>query len=419
MSSFRIVGGKELQGEVEVRGNKNSVLPLMAASLVTNSPVILSNVPRIRDVEFMEQLIEGLGAKVDGVGTDTLTIDASNLRSFEPDPELMGKFRASVVLIAPLLARFKKAVIAVPGGDSIGERLLDTHFELLTAFGVKIREKNGLFELNGKDIRPSSVFLDEASVTATEIGLIIGSSLLGKTVIDDAAADPNVQDLAQFLAKCGAKISGSGTYSISVEGKKQLSGASHRVREDHIETGTFAIAAAITRGHIFIKGAIEEDVKMILAYLSHMGVRFKFSANILEVLPSELVSSRKKFQTRPWPGFPTDLMSLFIVLATQTKGTVLCHDWMFEWRIFFVDHLIKMGANITIADPHRVIISGPTTLHSEVIPTPDIRAGSALVLAALAARGESIVEHAEIIDRGYEDLDGRLRALGAEIKRIE
>lgn len=418
MAYFKIEGGKKLQGEIKVAGNKNSMFPLMAASIIVDGPVTLTNVPDIRDVRVMAQILQGLGAKVDGVGSDTLTIDARGVNSFEPDHDLIGKFRGSVVLVAPLLARFGKAVLGTPGGDSIGERLLDTHFELLTSFGIKIKQKDGVYELSGSP-KPASIFLNEASVTATAIGVLIASTLGGKTKIDDAAAEPHIQDLAQFLSRCGAQIEGAGTNSLTISGSSKLKATRHRVRDDHIEVGTFAIAAAITGGKVLINGANADDLPMILSYLANLGVSFNLRDNALEVLPGELVARHKKFQTRPWPGFPTDLMSPFIVLATQAKGTVLCHDWMYEWRIFFVDHLIKMGADITIADPHRIIVSGPTKLHGDTIPSSDIRAGSALVLAALASRGESIIEHAEIIDRGYENLDGRLRALGAEIERLE
>lgn len=419
MARFLIKGGKPLKGEVKVVGNKNSTFPLIAASLIVDGPVVLTNVPKIRDVSIMAQILEKLGARVEGIGTDALKIDARKLSSWELDPELSGKLRGSVVLAAPLLVRFGRVKLPVPGGDSIGERLLDTHFEVLSSFGAGIKNLDGSYELVAKKISPNSIFLYEPSVTATEMALIIAACHPQKITIEDAAAEPHVQDLAEFLTKAGAKITGSGTNTLQIEGGKKLRGITHRIRDDHIEVGTFAIAAAITGGNVVIENASREDLKMILAYLSHMGVSYELKDNQLHILPSNLVATHKVFKTRPWPGFPTDLMSAFIVLATQTKGTVLCHDWMYEWRIFFVDHLIKMGANITIADPHRVIVSGPTKLRGEVIPSPDIRAGSALVLAALAAQGESVVEHAEIIERGYEDLDGRLRKLGAEITRIE
>lgn len=418
MAQFRITGEVSLRGEIKVAGNKNSVLPLMAAALVVNDPVTLTNVPKIRDVERMGEIIQGLGAKVEGIGTDELRIDASTLTSWEPNPTLSAHLRGSILLAAPLLARFGKVRLSSPGGDSIGERLLDTHFELLSKMGVKISTVDGAYELTGK-AEPAQIFLDEASVTATEIGLILAAGTDGTTVIEDAAGEPHVQDVARFLSNAGARISGEGTNLLTIEGTKSLRGVEHRVSNDYIEVGTFAIATAITHGETKIIGAQERDLKIIFSFLSRMGVDFRLNGEVLEVRPSDLKATRKTFKTRPWPGFPTDLMSAFIVLSTQTDGRVVCHDWMYEWRIFFVDHLIKMGADITIADPHRILVAGPTKLRGEVIPSNDIRAGSALLLAALVARGESIIEHAEIIDRGFEDLDGRLLALGAKIERVE
>ncbi len=418
MAQFRVMGGVPLRGVIRAVGNKNSVLPLMAASLVVDGTVKLTNVPKIRDVSKMAEIIQGLGAKVDGIGTNELTIDPSGLSSWEPDAKLASQLRGSILLAAPLLARFGKVVLPAPGGDSIGERLLYTHFELLSHLGIKVEGEHGSYELSGT-AQPKQIFLDEASVTATEMGLILASTVPGTTVIEDAAGEPHVQDLARFLANSGANITGAGTNTLTIEGTKGLRGIEHSVVNDYIEVGTFVIATAITGGETKIIGAQERDLKIILSYLSQMGVEFSLEGEVLEVRKSELVARRRQFKTRPWPGFPTDLMSAFIVLATQTKGTVLCHDWMFEWRIFFVDHLIKMGADITIADPHRIIVSGKRELHGEIIPSNDIRAGSALVLAALAARGESIIEHAEIIDRGFENLGGRLSALGAKIERLE
>lgn len=419
MAQFKIKGGKPLRGTIKASGNKNSALPLIAASLVVDGPVTLTNVPNIRDVSTAVEIIEKLGVKVAGVGTGALEIDASGISGWELDPALAGKIRASVVFAAPLLARFGKVSLPSPGGDSIGERLIDTHFQLLSEFGASISEKNGIYEITAKELKAPKIFLEKASVTATEMGLILASTINGKTVIEDAAAEPHVQDLAQFLLKAGADVVGEGTNTLTVHGSKNLKGVEHAVRPDHIEVGTFAIASAITAGHVKIEGAKEEDLKMLLLYLSDMGVSYKLENGILSVLPSELVARRREFHTRPWPGFPTDLMSAFIVLATQTKGVALCHDWMYEWRIFFVDHLIKMGADITIADPHRIIITGPTKLHGEVIPTTDIRAGMALILAALAAEGQSTVEHAEIVERGHEDIEERLSALGAQIEKVE
>lgn len=419
MAKFIIQGGRKLSGEVTVAGNKNSALKLIAASLLANSPTTLLNVPQIRDVETMCQIIEELGVKVtrnDG----GVEIDPSNLSPVEPDPNLMGKIRASVVLAAPLLVKFGKVRITKPGGDSIGERMLDTHVSMLTSFGAKCKADFSGCDIVVNKLHAADIFLEEASVTATEMALMVAAAIPEQSTIEGAAAEPHVVDLAQMLSKMGASIKGAGTNTVHIKGSKKLYGVEHRVRPDHIEAGTFAIASAITGGHILIHDAWAEDLKIITAYLGKMGVEMEhIDSKTLTVKPSTLIAKQRVFKTRPWPGFPTDLMSPFIVLATQTQGTALCHDWMYEWRIFFVDHLIKMGANITIADPHRVIVIGPSVLHGQLIPSPDIRAGGALVLAALAAEGESVVEHAEVIDRGYEKFENRLLGLGADIKREE
>jgi UDP-N-acetylglucosamine 1-carboxyvinyltransferase len=336
------------------------------------------------------------------------------LTSYDLDPDLSSKFRASVVLAAPLLVRFGKAVVTPPGGDQIGERLLDTHFAMMQKMGVTIGRSDGRYFLDWKNRKTRDLFLDEPSVTATEMGLMMASAMPTVMKIDDAATEPHVTDLANFLVKMGAKIDGIGSNFLNIAGGK-LKGVEHKVCSDHIEGGTFAIAAAITGGEIEIEDFKAQDYPMILNYLSYMGVTFKTSKNSLTVLPSKLISSRTKFQTRPWPGFPTDLMSPFIVLATQTEGTVLCHDWMYEWRMFFVDDLISMGAKIFIADPHRVIVSGPTPLLSDRLFCKDIRAGISVILAALTANGRSEIENVEVVARGYERIDERLRSLGAEI----
>jgi len=420
MPKFVIHGGKRLSGEVKVSGNKNSALKLMAAALMVEGETTLRNVPRIRDILIMGEILENLGVRIEGLGSNKIKIDPSNLSNWEIPLELGNKIRASVVLAAPLLVRFGKVSLPLPGGDSIGERALGTHFSMLTSFGAKIRQKNSVFKISLSNI-PSKleIFLEEASVTATEMALMIASGFKTRVTILDAACEPHIIDLAGFLKKSGAKIEGEGTQKIVVKGRRHLSSAEYKIRPDHIEAGTFAIAAAITGGQVRIKEALQEDFPMIGLYLQKMGVKQRFiNKKILEILPSKLIARKKKFHTRPWPGFPTDLMSPFIVLATQTEGTVLCHDWMYEWRVFFVDHLISMGANITIADPHRVLVTGPTKLHGEQIPSPDIRAGGALLLAALVAKGESIIEHAEVIERGYERIEEKLAGVGARIKKV-
>lgn len=414
MSKFFITGGHKLEGKISVSGNKNAALKLIPAALLGDSPSILSNVPQISDISVMCELITKLGAKVERKD-HTITIDPAGLSSFDPDPDLSSKFRASVVLAAPLLVRFGKAIVTPPGGDQIGERLLDTHFNMMQKMGVEVTRKDGRFYLEWKKRKAVNIFLDESSVTATEMGLMMASSLPESTIIDDAASEPHVSDLAEFLTKMGVKINGIGTNTLEIEGGK-LKGADHKVSPDHIEAFTFAIAAAITKGTVEISDFAPENYQMILHYLKEMNVNFKIGKNSLLVLPSKLEAKRRKFQTRPWPGFPTDLMSSFIVLATQTKGTVLCHDWMYEWRMFFVDDLISMGANILIADPHRVIVSGPTPLMSDRLFCKDIRAGISVILAALTANGRSEIDNIEVVRRGYENIEQRFKDLGAEIK---
>ena len=391
MAKFIITGGKKLSGSVALTGNKNAALKLIPAALLGASPSTLTNVPGIRDVEVLIQIIEKLGVKVTR-DKDVVTIDPKGLSSYEIDPDLSTRIRASVVLAAPLLVKFGKAIITPPGGDQIGERLLDTHFSMMKEMGVEIERKDGRYFLDWKERKGVKIFLEESSVTATEMGLMLAASVAGETKIEDAASEPHVKDLADFLVKMGAVVNGAGTNSLTIKGKEGLMGANHDVVPDHVEGGTFAIAAAITGGSIKIENYVPEHYRMILYYLRNMGVNYKEGEGTLEILPSNLIAKKRKFQTRPWPGFPTDLMSPFIVLATQTKGTVLCHDWMYEWRMFFVDDLISMGANIFIADPHRVIVSGPTPLMGDYLYSKDIRAGMSVILAALAASGKSVAQ---------------------------
>lgn len=413
MSKFLVTGGRKLEGRVKLSGNKNAALKLIPAALIAETPSVFTNVPRISDVSVMVELIQKLGAKVD-YHDHTLEIDPRTLTSFDLDPDLSSRFRASVVLAAPLLVKFGKAVVTPPGGDQIGDRLLDTHFSMMQKMGVVMTRKDGRFFLEWKEKLATNIFLEEASVTATEMGLMMGASMKETTIIEDVATEPHVTELAEYLVAMGAKISGIGGSTLGVSGGR-LSGVEHRIGPDHIEGGTFAIAAAITGGKIEIDDFSAEKYPMIMNYLTDMGVESKSGNNSLVVLPSNLESKRRTFKTRPWPGFPTDLMSPFIVLATQTKGTVLCHDWMYEWRMFFVDDLISMGANIFIADPHRVIISGPTPLMSDRLFCKDIRAGISVILAALIADGVSTIENIEVVQRGYEKIDERLNALGAQI----
>lgn len=417
MSKFIVTGAHKLEGSIRLSGNKNAALKLIPAALLGNSPTTLTNVPNISDVSVMLDLIKSLGAKVE-YKDHTVTIDPSGLSSFDLDPDMSAKFRASVVLAAPLLVRFGKAIVTPPGGDQIGDRFLDTHFSMMQKMGVTMRREDGRFFLNWDTKKTGTIFLEEASVTSTEMALMMASSMSEETIVENAAAEPHVTDLAKMLNQMGAKISGLGSNTLSISGGK-LKGTQYKVMPDHIEGGTFIIASAITQGHIEIEDFIPEHHRMALINLENMGVKYSLSKNKIEVFPSKLIATKKKFKAQPWPGFPTDLMSPFIVLATQTQGTTLCHDWMYEWRMFFVDDLISMGANIFIADPHRVIISGPTPLMSDKLFCKDIRAGVSVILAALAANGRSEIENIEVVKRGYENIDERLRNLGAEIIQKE
>lgn len=420
MAKLIIKGGNKLQGEVRVSGNKNSTFPLITAALLTSEPTKLTNIPDIVDLDVLVEILADLGCKIDwNKKTGIMLVNPANLKRWEIKPELGSKLRGAIVLASALLVKFGKAEFPRPGGDPIGARPMGAHLAAMQQFGAECDRGFLGVKLSGDNLKPAQIFLEEASPTATEMAMIVAASLEGETVIDDAAAEPHVVDLADMLIKMGAKIEGAGTSRLKIHGSKNLVGVEHKVRPDHIEVGTFAIAAAITGGKVTITDVIEEDLKITLAYLSRMGVQYQFEKNALVIKPSTLKATQRSFKTRTWPGFPTDMMSQFIVLATQTTGTVLCHDWMYESRMYFVDRLIKMGANILLADPHRVIVIGPSKLHGDLVPTADIRAGGALVLAALVADGESVVEHAEVIDRGYEGFDQKLKSLGADIKRVE
>lgn len=419
MVNFVVNGGKALRGKVRVSGNKNAILPILAASLLTDKDCVLENVPLISDVRVMCQILQELGVEVEGVGTHCLRINARNLKRYELDPLLVSKLRASILLMSPLLARLGRARMRHPGGCMVGRRAVGTHFDVIESLGAAVITGEENYEAKVKKLRAANIFLDECSVTATENALMLASVTPGKTVIEDAACEPHVEDLANFLNFMGANIKGAGTNIIEIDGVKKLNGCRFKVSPDYIDVGTFAIIAAATKGRLTISGAREKDLRMILLYLKRMGVKFEIHGEFLEVYPSNLVAPAGKIQTRPWPGFPTDLMSPLIVLATQCRGTTLCHDWMYEGRMFFIDKLIAMGANVTLCDPHRVLVSGPTNLRGKEVESPDIRAGMALVIAALCAQGKSVIKNIEIIERGYEKIQERLELIGADIRRIE
>ncbi|MBI2600912.1 UDP-N-acetylglucosamine 1-carboxyvinyltransferase [Candidatus Daviesbacteria bacterium] len=417
---YLIEGGKKLIGEVQISGNKNSVFPCVAAALLTDQEVVLENVPQIRDVEILVQILKDLGVKV-SLDKNVLTINAEGLRKYSLADGLAIKLRGSIVLVGGLLGRMGKVSFHHPGGDIIGKRSIETHLLGFKSLGATVKKDDLNFSVHYADKLPSedvNIFLPEASVTATEN--IILASVLGKRVVilRNCTKEPHVVDLCKMLVQMGVSIEGIGTDTLIITSSERLNGTRFRIGADPIEIGTYAIAAAITNGKITLSGVDSTDFDPMFCVLERMGVKIEKKQEQL-VCFTDLLKSISKIQTNIWPGFPTDLMSVAVVLATQAKGITLCHDWMYESRMFFVDKLIAMGAHITLADPHRVLVYGPAGLKARELETPDIRAGMALVLAALVAKGKSIINRAELIERGYEDVVGKLRSLGADIERKE
>ena len=419
MAKFIIEGGVPLKGEITVAGNKNAALPIIAATVLTDETCIIENLPAIRDVQAMLALLEDLGKTVKKTDPNIFEIIGTVTKS-KLDEKLTGSLRASILYLSVLLAKAGKVEMVPPGGCVLGRRNVDQHFDVITALGGKVKIEEKKYTASFKNPSSAAMFLKEASVTATENAMMLAASISDTTIIDNAACEPHVIDLAFVLEKMGAGIKGAGTNRVEVNGVKKLSGFKHRVMPDHIEAGTLAIAAACTQGEIVIHDAFKEHLFMTEHSLKKMNVHLEFLDNqTLKINPSKLNSDANKIQVGLWPAFPTDLMSPIIVLATQAHGTTLCHDWMYESRMFFVDKLIAMGAQITQCDPHRVLVSGPSKLRGQELSSPDIRAGIALMIAALAARGTSSIDKAELIDRGYEDIATRLSGLGANIQREE
>ncbi len=420
MTKYIIEGGKKLQGKMKISGNKNSILPCLAACLLTDQEVTLHNVPNISDVEVFLEILKFLGAKVEKkdnwVKICCLKINKHNL----PE-DFASKLRASVLLVGPLLARVGKVSFSHPGGDVIGKRSITTHlagFEKI-GFEFKINDLKYVGERSKKTSVDLAVFLEEASVTATE-NLLLGATLgQSQITLKNCATEPHVVDLCNLLIQMGANITGVGSSTLVVRGVSKLGPADFTIGSDYIELGTYAAMAAFTSGQIEITNGCLDDLEPILLPLQNMGLKFSCLSNNLITVSSGKIVALPKLNTNIWPGFPTDLMSVMIVLATQARGVSLMHDWMYESRMFFVDKLISMGAHIHIADPHRVFISGPTKLSGRNLETPDIRAGMALVLAALVAKGQSVINRAELIERGYENVVEKLTKLGANIKRLE
>ncbi len=426
MESFVIEGGIPLSGAVTPSGNKNAALPLLAACLLTEEPVVLHNVPQIRDVQTMRRLLESLGVEVATLDEHTWRVQAREVRPADLDPDLCRAIRASILLAGPMTARAGTLTLPPPGGDVIGRRRVDTHFLALRALGAQadydIEQRRFFFRAQG--LRGQDILLDEASVTATENAIMAAVTARGTTVIRNAASEPHVQELCHLLNAMGAQIENIGSNTLHIQGVERLHGTEFTIGPDYLEVVSFIGAAVVTGGSIRIRDAGPQYLDMIRLVFRRLGVVWEVDGDDV-IVPAEqpltiepdLGNAIPEISVMPWPAFPTDLMSIAIVVATQSRGSVLFHDWMYPSRMFFTDKLVSMGAQIVLCDPHRCIVQGPSTLAGERLESPDIRAGMALVLAALAAKGRSVIGNIRQIDRGYERIDDKLRGLGARIER--
>jgi UDP-N-acetylglucosamine 1-carboxyvinyltransferase len=425
MESFVIEGGRPLRGAIRATGNKNAALPIIAAALLTEEPVTLTNVPAIRDVETMLELIQDLGVEVEHHGDGVLRIVAEDVRKTELDAELCTRIRASILLAGPLVARWGEAILPPPGGDVIGRRRLDTHIHALARLGAEIDAHRKL-QMKAKHLVGAQVFLDEASVTGTENAVMAAVLATGVTTIANAACEPHVQDLCRFLVSLGARIEGIGSNVLVVRGVDRLHGGEWRICPDHIEVASFVGLAAVTEGEIVIEDVVPEHMIGVWHGLERLGVTWHADGSSVRVpggqelvIQDDLGAQIPKIEDGPWPAFPADLTSIALSVATQARGTVLIFEKMFENRLFFVDKLVTMGARIILCDPHRAVVNGPTRLYGERMESPDIRAGMAMLIAGLCAEGTSTIGNIGQIDRGYERIDERLRGLGANIERVE
>jgi UDP-N-acetylglucosamine 1-carboxyvinyltransferase len=423
--SFVIEGGHPLSGRVRAAGNKNGALPVLAACLLTTEPVTLRNVPRIRDVATMIALITALGADADWVGENEVRVHAADVSTHELDPVLSRRIRASFLLAGPLLARLGRASVPPPGGDVIGRRRLDPHIHAFAELGAEI-DIGDRFELRTAGLRAKHIFLDEASVMATENAVMAATLTPGETVIGNAACEPHIQDLCRFLVSLGAQIDGIESNVLRIHGVDSLGGGDWRIGPEHIEVGSFVGLAAVTGSDITIDDVEPNDLTPILPTFERLGVHVEVDGTSIRVPPNQELVIRDdlggqipKVEDGPWPAFPADLTSIAVIVATQARGTILIFEKMFESRLFFVDKLVSMGARIILCDPHRAVVTGPAQLYAQQMSSPDIRAGMAMLLASLCAEGTSTIGNIGEIDRGYERIDERLRSLGARIERIE
>jgi UDP-N-acetylglucosamine 1-carboxyvinyltransferase len=426
MEKFRIEGCNPLSGEITPAGNKNGALPLLAACLLTDEPVTLHNLPEIRDIQTMRSLLESLGVSIESMGNHTWRIQAKEVRPADLDPDLCRGIRASILLAGPMTARAGILQLPPPGGDVIGRRRVDTHILALRSLGAKAEynRQNQVFQFSAEKLVGADILLDEASVTATENAIMAAVTAKGSTILRNAASEPHIQELCMFLNVLGAHIENIGSDTLHIHGVPKLHGGEFHIGPDYLEVVSFIGAAVLTRSAIRIQNAGVQYLDMIRLVFQRLGVTWQNEGNDI-VVPSEqdlgiqpdLGDAIPEISVMPWPAFPTDLMSIAIVVATQSRGSVLFHDWMYPSRMYFTDKLVGMGAQIVLCDPHRCIVQGPTTLYAEKMESPDIRAGMALVLAALAAKGTSVIRNVGQIDRGYERIDEKLRSLGAKITR--
>ncbi len=425
MEKFVIRGGAELTGEIVAAGNKNAALPLLCACLLTDEEVILRNMPRIRDTEAQISLLDALGVKIEWLGPHELKLQADALSAQQVDEDLAARIRASFLLAGPLLARYGKVTMPPPGGDTIGRRRLDPHLDAFRDLGAVVEGHRMIGITAPGGLQPCEIFMDEPSVMGTENALLAAALTPGTTTIGNAACEPHVQDLARLLTKMGAEVEGIGSNVMRIHGRDKLGGADHAICPDHIEVGSFMALAAVTGGELRIRETDPHDLRMIRRQFQRLGLQSLAEGRDIVVPPRQRLAVQDdvgdaipKIDDGPWPAFPADLTSIALALATQAEGTILIFEKMFENRLFFTDKLVSMGARITLCDPHRAIVSGPGRLHGERLESPDIRAGMAMLIAALAAEGDSEIGNITQIDRGYERIDERLRTLGARIERV-
>jgi UDP-N-acetylglucosamine 1-carboxyvinyltransferase len=424
MDQFVIEGGHPISGVVTPGGNKNAALPVLAACLLTDEPVTLHNLPAIGDVATMGELLAGVGVSIEKLDPCTWRVHAQDIRTSDFDPELFGCIRGSITLAGPMLARTGEVHLPRPGGDVIGRRRVDTHFLALEALGADV-DADGAFSLRSRRLRGADILLDEASVTATENVVMAAALARGTTVVRNAACEPHVQDLCRMLCQLGARIEGIGSNTLTIYGRERLGGGEYTIGSDYMEIGSFIALAAVTGGELLIKNAAPEHLRMVALMFKRLGVQFEIRDQDVFVpaaqpliIAQDIGGAIPSIYDAPWPGFPADLMSIAIVVASQSTGTVLIHEKMFESRLYFVDKLIWMGARIILCDPHRCVVQGPSPLHGDVVESPDIRAGMALLIAALCADGQSTIRNIGQINRGYGQIEDKLRQLGARIERV-